>query len=311
MELLSPPYLRAGDLVGIVAPARSITPEEVEPAVKILRSWGLDVVCGNYLYSSHNQFAGTDSQRAMDLQRMIDDPKVKAILCARGGYGTIRLLSRLNLRSMQRNPKWLVGYSDITVLHGILNSWYLVETIHGVMPINFPRDGNENESTKALREVLFGKPLRYSIPANSMNRHGETNGILTGGNLSLLQSMARTDADINTDGKILFIEDLDEYLYHIDRMMMNLKLSGKLDGLAGLVVGSMKGMHDNSVPFGSTAYEIIMDAVREYDYPVCFGFPAGHQEPNMPLIMGRYAELRVDDLGARLGFHSTAYSQET
>lgn len=302
MELISPPILKIGDTVAIVAPARKVKYNEIEPAIRMLESWGLKVVFGENLFGEHNQFSGTDSERASDFQSMIEDPTVKAIVCARGGYGTIRLLDFLNLRSMQRNPKWIVGYSDITVLHSYLNSWYKVETIHGIMPINFPMDEKPNDSTESLRMVLFGHNPVYNFPAHKFNRNGVATGKLCGGNLSILYSVACTDADINTDNQILLIEDLDEYLYHIDRMMMNLKRSGKLKNLAALVVGGMTQMHDNTVPFGLNALEIIRDAVAEYGYPVCYRCPVGHQEDNVALIMGRTISLSVTEEGSNLTF---------
>jgi muramoyltetrapeptide carboxypeptidase len=302
MELIVPPFLKPGDTIGIVAPARKVEVSDIEPAVAIIKSWGLNVVHGKNLFGSFNQFSGTDIERAADLQDMIDNPKINAILCARGGYGTIKLLDKLNLRSLQRNPKWVAGYSDITVLHSILNTWYLVETIHSTMPINFPKNGEPNTSTNLLRDTLFGINPSYSTPYHSLNREGKAEGFVTGGNLSILCSLSGSDADINTEGKILFIEDLDEYLYHIDRMMMNLKRSGKLKSLAGLVVGGMIDMHDNPTPFGKSPLEIILDAVAEYDFPICFDFPAGHDKKNYPLILGRRALLNVTPTGSTLDF---------
>jgi muramoyltetrapeptide carboxypeptidase len=225
---------------------------------------------------------------------MIEDKSVKAILCARGGYGSIRLLDHLNFRKLQQNPKWVVGYSDITVFHGLLNGWYGIETIHGPMPFNFPADGSSNESLESLVNVLMGESPTYHISPNPLNKEGRAEGHLIGGNLSILYSLSGTDADINPQGKILFIEDLDEYLYHIDRMMMNLKHSGKLKNIAGLIVGGMTEMKDNQTPFGSTAHEIIANAMSEYDIPVCFDFPAGHVERNLSLIMGRRVKLDVN-----------------
>jgi muramoyltetrapeptide carboxypeptidase len=302
MELITPPFLNKGDTIGIIAPARKVSPSEVEPAISLIKSWGLNVVLGKNLYKEYNQFSGTDIQRASDLHDMINNTDISAILCARGGYGSVRLLNLINLRDFQRNPKWIIGYSDITVLHGILNSWYMVETIHGIMPYTFPPDSKENESTISLKRVLFGESPTYITSSHPLNRKGEAKGLLTGGNLSILYSLSGTDADITTEGKILFIEDLDEYLYHVDRMMMNLKHSGKLRNLAGLVVGSMNDMHDNTIPFGKNAFEIVKDAVEEYDYPVCFGFPSGHQDPNLTLILGREVTMKVNDKTATLQF---------
>ncbi|HNV82348.1 MAG TPA: LD-carboxypeptidase [Tenuifilaceae bacterium] len=305
MEFISPPFLKKGDTVGIVAPARKVVPEQIEPAIRLIKSWGLNVITGKNLYNQYHQFSGTDVQRASDLNEMISNPEVSAILCARGGYGTLRLLDLINLREVQLNPKWIVGFSDITVLHGMLNSWFMVETIHGAMPFTFPPDGNDNESTTSMKKVLFGEAPTYAIPPHPLNRQGKAQGRLIGGNLSIIHSICRTNADITTDGKILFIEDLDEYLYHIDRMIMSLKMGRKLKNLAGLVVGSMNDMHDNEVPFGKNAQEIILDAVKEYGYPVCFDFPAGHGDRNLALIMGREVTLQVNEQGSTLSFKSS------
>ncbi len=302
MDLIVPPILKKGDAVGIVAPARKVTRDEIAPAIAMIESWGLKVVLGKNLFGEFNQFSGTDSQRAADFQSMIENPKVKAIICARGGYGSIRILDEINLRQLQREPKWVVGYSDITVFHGMLNSWYMMESIHGIMPINFPVNGQPNQSTESLRKVLFGETPSYQVQPHAFNRMGEAKGKLIGGNLSILYSLSGTDADIIADGKILFIEDLDEYLYHIDRMMMNLKRSGKLRAIAGLVIGGMTDMNDNPIPYGKTALEIIRDTVAEYEYPVCFGFPTGHQVDNVALIMGRNVTLEVSDNGSTLSF---------
>ena len=302
MELITPPILIEGDTIGIVAPARKVSKEEIGHAIRLFERWGLNVVLGKNLFGSFNQFSGTDMDRAQDFEAMIEDPNIKAIVCARGGYGTIRILDHINLRALQRNPKWVVGYSDATVMHGILNSWYMMETIHGTMPINFPPDGTENLSTQTLRKALFGENPIYNAPQNSLNRLGCAEGILCGGNLSILYSLSGTDADITTDGKILFIEDLDEYLYHIDRMMMNLKRSGKFNNLMAMVVGGMTDMNDNTIPFGLDALQIIRNAVDEFDFPVCFNFPAGHQSDNVALIMGRRVTLNVSEQGSCLNF---------
>ncbi len=302
MHLISPPTLQKGDTIGIVAPARKVTEGEISVAKSMFESWGFRVIFGKHLFGDDHQYSGTDDERASDFQGMIDNPEVKCIVCARGGYGSVRLLDRLDLRRLQHNPKWVIGYSDITVFHGILNSWYMMETIHGIMPVNFPTDGVPNLSTESLRQVLFGQTPSYTVPSHPFNRMGNGQGKLIGGNLSILYSISGTDADILTNDKILVIEDLDEYLYHIDRMMMNLKRSGKLKNLAGLIVGGMTKMNDNTIPFGKTATEIIRDAVDEYDYPVCFGFPAGHQPDNVALIMGRKANLVVDNQGTKLEF---------
>lgn len=304
MENITPPYLQPGDTIGIVAPARFITREELLPAIRFLTSHGFQVKTAPHLFSKHHQFAGTDSERAQDLMEMIEDPMVKAILCARGGYGTVRILDLLNLRKLQQNPKWIVGYSDITALHSLINGWYGLESMHATMPINFPENVQGNESTLALVKALTGEHLTYKFPPSSMNIEGSASGVLVGGNLSILSTISGTSSDISYSGRILFIEDVDEYLYHIDRMMMQLKRSGKLKAISGLIVGYFSDMKDNSTPFGSDAYEIIYSAVKEYRIPVCFGFPAGHSEPNFPLIMGRTVDLKVSNEGAFIEFHS-------
>ncbi len=302
MNFISPSILQKGDAVGIVAPARKVSREEIAVSIAMFESWGLKVVLGKNLFGELNQFSGTDTERAADFQSMIENPQVKAIVCARGGYGSVRILNHLDLRSLQREPKWVIGYSDITVFHGILNSWYMMESIHGIMPINFPVDGKPNISTESLRRVLFGETPTYNALVHPFNRYGSASGKLIGGNLSILYSLSGSDADMITEGKILFIEDLDEYLYHIDRMMMNLKRSGKLRGISGLIVGGMIDMNDNAIPYGKTALEIIRETVAEYQYPVCFGFPTGHQKENVALLMGRMATLKVDEKGTSLEF---------
>lgn len=304
MENITPPYLKPSDTIGIVATARSVTRNEIQPAIRYLTARGFMVKTAPHLFSKHYQFAGIDEERAEDFMAMVEDKSVKAIICARGGYGTIRILDLINLRKLQLNPKWIVGYSDITVLHSIINSWYGMESLHATMPVNFVNDLTGNESISSLVKGLTGEPLSYSIPPHPLNHFGEKKGMLAGGNLSILQSLIGTDADITAQDRILFIEEVDEYLYHIDRMMMHLKRSGKLKSIGGLVVGSFSDIKDNKSPFGSSAYEIIYSAIKEFNIPVCFGFPAGHTEPNYSLIMGRKVKLKVDENGARLTFQS-------
>ncbi len=287
--MTSPSYLKQGDKIGIVATARLISQEELQPAIDILRSWGLEVVLGKNLFNTNNQYAGTDAERAEDLQTMLDDRSVKAVISARGGYGTVRIIDKLDFTQFKNNPKWMIGYSDITVLHSHIHNLG-IETIHATMLINFTKN---KEATDSLRKVLFGETINYETESNELNRNGNAEGELIGGNLSLLYALTGSVSDINTGGKILFIEDLDEYLYHIDRMMMNLKRSGKLDNLEGLIVGGMTDMKDNTIPFGKTAEEIILDSVREYNYPVCFNFPAGHIDRNLALHFGRKVMLSV------------------
>ncbi len=293
--MITPSPLKPGDKIGIVAPSRKISEDELKEAMHLFESWGYEVVPGDNIYEIFHQFAGKDQVRAQDFIQMIQNPEIKAIVSARGGYGTIRLLEELNHEVIRRNPKWIVGYSDITVLHSYFNKVIGFETIHGSMPINCLPETSQNETWTRLRGVMEGKPLSYEIGSHALNRQGRAEGMLVGGNLSVLFSLRGTFCDIDTDGRILFLEDLDEYLYHIDRMMMNLKIAGKLKKLKGIIVGGMSDMKDNTVPFGRDAYEIIADAVSDYDYPVIFNFPAGHCEPNLPLIFGRVVKLDVGE----------------
>ena len=275
--------------MALVATAKKISREEVAVAIQVLEEWGLEVVLGDSLHNAVHQFAGTESERANDFQTALDDPSIQMILCARGGYGTARMIDRLDFSTFRNNPKWIIGFSDITVLHSHIHSQLGIETLHGPMAINF---GN-SKSLERLKQTCFGEQLQYTLPGHELNREGMSEGQMIGGNLSILYSLKGSPSDISTDGKILFLEDLDEYLYHVDRMMVNLKRSGMLQHLAGLVVGGMTDMNDNEVPFGKTAEEIIMEAITDYEYPVCFGFPAGHQPLNEPLLMGRRARLQV------------------
>jgi muramoyltetrapeptide carboxypeptidase len=287
--MITPPYLKKGDKIGIAATARKVSMDELEPAITAFKNWGLEVVLGKNLFQSQDQFAGTDQERAEDLQIMLDDPSINAIIGARGGYGTLRIIDQLDFDLFRKDPKWIIGFSDLTVLHSHIHNLN-IETLHAKMLINFTKDGT---SSQTLKMALFGELKQHEIPTHTLNRKGTAQGQLIGGNLSLLYALTGSVSDLDTRGKILFIEDLDEYLYHIDRMMMNLKRSGKLNALAGLVVGGMSDMKDNKIPFGKNAEEIILDAVREFDYPVCFQFPAGHVDTNLALYLGRTTQLEV------------------
>lgn len=291
--MITPKNLKSGDKIGIIAPARKIEMCEIEASINVFKRWGLKVKLGKNIFTQRNQFAGTDAQRAEDFQYMLDNPEIKAIICARGGYGTIKLLPLLDFTHFLRNPKWIVGYSDITALHAHLNQNLEVKSIHGTMPLNFPKDGSENETIKTLKNSLWGEMNAYEFKSHQYNRLGKVEGELIGGNLSVLYSISGTKYDIKTDGKILVLEDLDEYLYHVDRMMMNLKFGGKLNNLKGLIVGGMTDMNDNSIPFGKTAYEIVCEAIKEYDFPVCFNFPVGHIDNNYALKLGAKAKLEI------------------
>jgi muramoyltetrapeptide carboxypeptidase len=294
-----PSFLKKGDTIALIATARKISLEELLPAIQTIEKWGLKAITAPNLFNTENQFAGSDEERASDLQWAINNNNVKAVLCVRGGYGTVRIIDKIDFTSFVKNPKWIIGYSDITVLHQHVHANFNVATLHATMPINFLKN---EEATDSLRKTLFGEVLDYTTETHILNREGETSGELIGGNLSLIYALCGSKSDINTENKILFIEDLDEYLYHIDRMMLNLKRSGKLAHLKGLVVGGMTDMKDNTIPFGKTAEEIILDAVKEYDYPVCFNFPAGHIDRNLALVFGKPYTLNVSKNHIRLKF---------
>ncbi len=286
-------YLQIGDKIGIVASARKVNSLELKEAIDIFTHWGLESILGKNIFKEHHQFAGTDDERLLDLQTMLDDDQIKAISFARGGYGTVRILDKIDWTVFIKKPKWLIGFSDITVIHSYVTQNLSIETIHAIMPLNF--DTASNEAIISLRKSLFGDSISYEINNHPLNRKGNTKAPIIGGNLSMIHTLTGSNADINTEGKILFIEDLDEYLYHIDRMIINLKRSGKLSKIKGLLVGGMTIMNDNTIPFGKEAYEIIQEHTAEYDYPICFDFPAGHFPDNRALILGRNVQLNVGE----------------
>ncbi len=290
MKTIIPSYIKSGDTVGIVSTASFIDEALVLPAASLLEQKGYKVLMGQHVLTRHYQYAGSDLQRAADLQQMIDSPDVKAIFCSRGGYGTLRIMSMINWENFIKKPKWIVGFSDISVLHACLHKKNIA-SLHAVMPGHFIKNNIPSESFTKMMDVLLGNELHYEIEASVCNRSGEASGSLIGGNLSILYSLRGTEYDIDTEGKILFIEDLSEYLYHLDRIMMNLKYGGKLSHIAALLVGSFTAMKDGATPFGKNAKEIILDAVSEYNYPVVFDFPAGHQQSNFPMKMGCMATL--------------------
>ncbi len=260
-------------------------------AIKLLQSWGLEVVLGDTLTASYHQFAGDDELRTNDLQRFIDDDSIKAIFAARGGYGTMRIIDQIDFTNFVQNPKWIIGFSDITVLHAHIYNNYNTQSIHGQMPINIP-DASA-KSIETLHKALFGEELIYKVKPNPLNRAGEGSGVLIGGNLSLLVAISGSASDIDYNGKVLFIEDVGEYLYATDRLMRTLDRAGKLKNLAGLIVGGFTGVKDNDIPFGHTVPEIIMEVVKNYNYPVCFDFPAGHIPDNRSLVFGKMLELNI------------------
>ena len=286
--MITPRSLSAGSKVALVAPARKISYEEISFAIDYIKERGFIPIYDERLFQTHNQFAGNDEERASVMQYYLDASDIDAILCVRGGYGTVRIIDRLNFDKFMQNPKWIVGYSDVTVLHCKLHSLG-VESLHATMPINFP--SNTKKSLDTLFDALIGKEITYDYQDSPQNIKGDAEGIIVGGNLSVLYSLLGSDIFPDTKDKILFIEDIDEYLYHIDRMMMAFERAGVLDNIKGLVVGGMTGMHDNAVPFGMSAEDIILEKVADKNIPVTFNFPAGHFEDNQALILGRKFEI--------------------
>ena len=300
--MIEPQFLNPGDTIGIVATARKLKWEEAEPAIGILADAGFKVRTGQRMFGEDNQYSGTDDDRAADLQRMLDDPEVKAILVARGGYGTARIIDKLDFTEFQKCPKWVCGFSDITVLHSHINQNIGIATMHSSMPLRMSRFPAEHSCNLTLVQSLKGELPSYDFDAHPLNRNGEVEAEVVGGNMSIIYSIMGSVSDVSTDGKILFLEDLDEYLYHMDRMMINLKRNGKLANLKGLLIGGMTDMHDNDIPFGKTVEQIIRDEVAEYDYPVCFNFPAGHIDDNRALILGKKAAIRITDSGSQFQY---------
>ena len=293
----TPEKLKKGNKIGIISTARKISLVELELAIQRLKNWGLEVVLGNNVLNEDNQFSGTEAQRISDLQGMIDEESIKAILCARGGYGTVQIIDKINFSNFKSNPKWIIGYSDVTVLHSHLHNLGIA-TLHATMPINFKT--NTLESLESLKNCLFDDSYIVKCNTHRFNHYGKVEGKIIGGNLSILYSLLGSNSDIDTDNKILFIEDLDEYLYHIDRMMINLKRNRKFEKLRGLIVGDMSDMNDNIIPYGKTAEEIILDYVKEYSFPICFGFSAGHINDNRSIKFGVDSVLEINENGVIL-----------
>lgn len=289
-----PPYLKSGDTIGLVCPAGYMPVERVSECIRVLNSeWGFTTKVGNTIGKQYHYFSGTDEERLADFQQMLDDPEVKAILCARGGYGFSRIIDRIDFSGFKKNPKWIIGYSDVTVLHSHIYRNYYISTLHSPMAGAFNDDGYKNEFVISLKNVLEGKKIKYRCEPHEFNRKGEAVGELIGGNLAILAHLTGTNSDIKTKGRILFIEDVGEYLYNIDRMMYQLKKSGKLDKIAGLIVGGFSELKDTERPFGQTVYEIIRDIVKDHNYPVCFDFPVSHTDRNYALKTGVGYKLKV------------------
>ena len=300
---IQPPHLKKGDTILILAPAGKIKGKEaIQPGIDLAEKWGLVVTFGEHLYNQHNTFAGTGEERLDDLQKGLDNPNIKMIWSARGGYGLIRIVDDLDFTKFKQHPKWVVGYSDVTVLHNKINNLG-VQTIHGQMPLTLDlEDEVQQESIETLHRSLFGKKVKYKLPASEKNRLGKSSGELVGGNLSIVYSMLGSDTSLNTDGKILFIEDVGEALYHIDRMMISLKRAGYFKNCKGLIVGDFRLKKNEGNKFGLTLEEIILEAVEGTDFPVVFNFPAGHVDDNRALIMGADVQLKISDNKVKITF---------
>ncbi|MGM0635751.1 MAG: S66 peptidase family protein [Bacteroidota bacterium] len=294
-----PSLLQVGDKIAIVATARKVAKTDINPAIELLHSWGFEVEIGSSIGLENHQFAGTDQQRADDFQQQLDNPEIKAIWCAKGGYGSVRLLDLIDFRQFINHPKWIIGYSDVTAIHTHIHNLG-VGSLHAQMAVQV--NEKSNETKESLWNCLLGNHQKYQFNSTKLNRFGKAKGQLIGGNLSVLYSLCGSKSAPTTNGKILFIEDLDEYLYHIDRMMQNLKRNGMLSDLNALLVGGMTDMNDNSIPFGKTAEEIITAAVSEYDYPVAFQVPVGHLYDNRALLFGEEMSVEVNQSETILQF---------
>lgn len=290
-----PPYLKPGSLIGITCPSGYVSAERVQYAVVVLEKWGFRCRLGKTVGNEFHYFSGDDDTRLGDLQQMLDDPGIDAILMGRGGYGLSRIIDRIDFTAFVQHPKWICGFSDITVLHSHIQAQFGIPTLHSVMCGAFKPETETSDYILSLRKALGGEALRNIIPASPYNRTGTTEGVLVGGNLAMLAHLTGSVSEMDTEGKILFIEDIGEHLYQVDRMLYNLKRSGKLKGLKGLLVGSFTDMEDTDRPFGQTLEQIISDKAAEYDYPVCFGFPCGHQEVNHSLVLGAAYRLSVTE----------------
>jgi muramoyltetrapeptide carboxypeptidase len=294
-KLIQPPYLKAGDTIAIVAPSGVLNnrEKEIDHAKTLLKSWGLNVIIGEHVFSKSGHFAGADDERTEDFQKALNNPSVKAIWSARGGYGTVRILDKLNYTKFKKHPKWVIGYSDITALHNQLNN-IGSESIHALMATSLTDDLDDiKDNVSSFKNAIFGNPLSYIVESSKYNKIGTTTGQLVGGNLTLLHTMLGSKTSIDTTGKILFFEEIGEYAYHIDRMLQSLKRAGYFNNCKGLIVGSISKVRENTTPWGKPIEQLILDVVSEYNFPVLFNFPAGHDDENRAMILGRTIQLTV------------------
>jgi len=294
-ELIQPPYLKAGDTVAIVAPSGILKNREgeIQQAVSLLKSWGLAAIVGKHVFNKANHFAGTDDERCEDFQKALDDPTISAIWCARGGYGTVRILDKLDYTKFKTHPKWLIGYSDITALHNQFhNQGY--QSMHALMCVSLTKDLSEiQETVTTFKSALFGNAPSYTLKGSNYNKTGETSGQLVGGNLTMLHTMLGSETSIDTSGKILFIEEIGEYKYHIDRMLQSLKRAGYFNNCKGVIVGDMSKLRKNTTLWGTSIEQLVLDALSEYDFPIAFNMPAGHEKDNRALVLGKTITLVV------------------
>jgi muramoyltetrapeptide carboxypeptidase len=304
-QLIQPESLKSGDTISILAPSGVLNnfDNKITKAINIFKSWGLNVVLGNHIYDKNGHFAGTDKNREKDFQKALDNKNIKAIWCARGGYGAVRIIDKLNFDNYLKNPKWIIGFSDITVIHNKLN-FLNSESIHAMMITGFEDIDQNNDSLSKLKNVLFGDSLSYSIASNKNNKTGKSEGIIVGGNLTLIQSTIGSKTELKMKDKILFIEEIGEYAYHIDRMLYSLKRAGYFENCKGLIVGQISDVKKNTTDFGRSINELILDVLDEYNFPILFDFPAGHEKTNFPIILGRKVILEVSKSDSKVIFYN-------
>jgi len=303
-KLIQPPYLKAGDTVAIVAPSGVLKnrKDEVARAKQLLESWKLKVIVGKHVFSKDNHFAGNDQERCEDFQNALDNPNIKAIWSARGGYGTVRILDKLDYTKFLEQPKWIIGYSDITALHNQIHIKG-VESIHAIMCVSLPKELVKiKESINSFKAAIFGHPINYTLKGSKYNRAGVISGQLVGGNLTILHTMLGSNTSIDVSGKILFIEEIGEYKYHIDRMLQSLKRAGYFNNCKGLIVGDMSKMRKNTTLWGTSVEQLILDALAGYNFPIAFNMPAGHENDNRALILGRTIQLKVSSAQSTVKF---------